>query len=76
MKASPWLLVLSMLLMLGVLSVPAATPDLAGKTGWTAVMYGAAKDPQGDSQAGPLIRISLQMRFMVRSTSASMTAVR
>ena len=30
----------------------AAAPDLAGKTGWTAVMYGVGRDPQGDSQAG------------------------
>jgi large repetitive protein len=26
--------------------------DLSGKYGWTAIMYGAAKDPVGDSQAG------------------------
>lgn len=30
----------------------AAPPDLGGKTGWTAVMYGSAQDPHGDSQAG------------------------
>nr|WP_321270769.1 Ig-like domain-containing protein [uncultured Tolumonas sp.] len=26
--------------------------DLSGKDGWTAIMYGVGKDPQGDSQAG------------------------
>jgi len=29
-----------------------ATVDLSGNTGWTAIMYGAGKDPVGDSQAG------------------------
>ncbi|MDH3209758.1 MAG: DUF4347 domain-containing protein, partial [Burkholderiaceae bacterium] len=29
-----------------------ATVSLSGASGWTAVMYGASKDPQGDSQAG------------------------
>lgn len=52
MKFSSSLFALSMLLVLGVSSAKAAAPDLLGKTGWTAVMYGAAKDPQGDSQAG------------------------
>lgn len=29
-----------------------STIDLSGKTGWTAIMFGTGKDPQGDSQAG------------------------
>lgn len=29
-----------------------ATVSLSGASGWTAIMFGAAKDPQGDSQAG------------------------
>lgn len=30
----------------------ATAVDLSGKDGWTAIMYGVGKDPQGDSQAG------------------------
>ncbi|MEW6302152.1 MAG: Ig-like domain-containing protein [Verrucomicrobiota bacterium] len=33
-------------------NVSAAAPDMLGNSGWTAVMYGASQDPQGDSQAG------------------------
>jgi len=50
MAFQPWLIAL--LLLLKAVTVEAAAPAMSGSAGWTAVMFGAAKDPQGDSQVG------------------------